>query len=115
MSAVPSASAAHIAARSDGERSGGRFFGQAAAGYRFRLDDDGDVALGLSGGISANYERFCADTCDDLDPTLTDQWRFMPTLEASLYIWPAVVSYQFMLDVEQPELSVHQVLIGVDF
>ena len=41
--------------------------------------------------------------------------RFLPTVEVGFQFWPGFLSYQFMMDVENRELSTHQLMLGIDF
>jgi hypothetical protein len=96
----------------DGEYHGGRIIAQTALGYRARLG--GDWSLSAAGGVGFVFDNMCRDQCAEAEPQYT-RYRFMPTLELGVQFWPGTLSYQYQLDVEDPRLSIHQVLVGVDF
>jgi hypothetical protein len=91
--------------------SGARIFGQTAVGYRAQLDED--FSLTVNGGVAYVFERFCQDQCGDTAPQWT-RHRVMPTIELGIQLWPATLTYQYMLDVQNPDLSIHQGLLGID-
>ena len=99
----------------ENELAGLRMFGQTLLGWRTYVDDDQDVSFSAAAGVTLSHDRFCEDACNDQNPPVIQRTRWLPTVEAGFQFWPAFVSYQYQVDIKAPPLSVHQIMLGIDF
>lgn len=96
------------------QKTGLRVFGQTLAGYRLWLDDRRDYSLNLGAGLTIAYEQFCQDQCSDVNPPVLQKTRFLPTLDMGFQFFPGTFSYQYQLDVDTPDMSIHQIMLGIE-
>jgi hypothetical protein len=99
----------------DADTRGLRIYGQTLVGTRLFLDDDEDFSINLAVGATLAHDSFCAGGCNENTAPTFQRTRLLPTAEAGFQFWPGYASYQYQVDVETPELSTHQLMIGLQF
>jgi hypothetical protein len=114
----------------DGRRTGYRVQGEAGMGYRFMLSEGmAPVYLVPKVGMTLSYQDIVTTTNEDVgtcdassceDAVVEHKessslFHLMPTVGLGFLAGPGELSYQFQLDPESVDRSVHQITLGFQF